>query len=132
MSWEQLEIELNNLSRKIDFIPEMIIGIVRGGIIPARLIATQLEIKNMYGLTVKKIGNERKVTSEILEDISDKKILLMEDMLETGKSLAAAKQYLEKKGAIVKTACLYIMPASEITPDYYLKKIDEAVSFPWE
>jgi hypoxanthine phosphoribosyltransferase len=132
MIWEELEKEIAELSSNINFPPDIIIGITRGGLVPARLISSQLTVKDMYGLTVKKIGNERKVTSTILEDIKGKKILLIEDMLETGKSLLVAKQYLEGKGAIVKTACLYIMPHSEIKPDFYLKEIKELAKFPWE
>jgi len=47
-------------------------------------------------------------------------------------SIEWIEEYLEKKGAIVKTTCFYIMPVSEIQPDFYLKEIKEAVKFPWE
>ncbi len=132
MNWEELDKEITTLSSKINNPPDIIIGIVRGGLVPARLLSSKLNVKTMHALTVKKLGAERKVTSEIAEDLTGKKILLIEDMLETGKSLIVAKQYLETKGAIVKTACLYIMPISEIKPDYYLKEINDAVKFPWE
>lgn len=100
--------------------------------IPARLLATYLDVKKMYCLTVEKQGNERKVTSEITKNLEDKKILLVEDMLETGKSLIVAKNTLKSKGAIVKTACLYTMPISEIEPDYYLRTVNNVELFPWE
>jgi len=132
MTWEELENEIQALASKISYTPDIIIGIVRGGLIPARLLSSSLKIKNMYCLTVKKYDIERKVTSEISEDLIGKKILLVEDMLETGKSLIVAKRYLETKGAIVQTGCLYIMPISEIEPDYYLKIIEEVAKFPWE
>jgi len=86
----------------------------------------------MYALTVKKVGNERKVLSDITEDIAGKNILLVEDMLETGKSLVVAKKYLESKGASVKTACLYTMPQTEIAPDFSLHEVQEVQKFPWE
>ena len=132
MTWKELEKEITTLSYKITTNPDIIIGIVRGGIIPARLLSSKLEVREMYCLTVKKIGNKRKVTSEIVDDLIGKKVLLIEDMLETGKSLTTAKLQLEEKGAIVQTACLYIMPVSEIKPDYYLKKIKDITKFPWE
>lgn len=120
------------LASKIDYTPDIIIGIVRGGLIPARLLSSELKVKDMYALTVKKVGQEREVTIEILEDLSDKKILLVEDMLETGRSLVVAKEYLEKRGANVKTACLYTMPVSELKPDFSLKEVVEVMPFPWE
>jgi hypoxanthine phosphoribosyltransferase len=132
MTWQKLTKEINKLREKITVSPDIIVGIVRGGIIPARLLASTLHVKNMYCLTVKKDGDQRNVVTTITEDLKGKQIVLVEDMLETGKSLIVAKKYLEDKGATVKTACLYIMPISEIRPDYYLKKLSEVVHFPWE
>ena len=132
MTWQTLEEEIKNLLQKIEYAPDIIIGIVRGGVIPARLLSGLLKIKDMYCLTVKKIGEERKVTSEISEDLNGKRILLVEDMLETGKSLITARKYLESKGAQVKTASLYVTPISEVKPDYYLAEVKEVVQFPWD
>jgi len=132
MTWEEFEEEIKNLSSKINYTPDVIVGIVRGGIIPARLLSKNLNVKNMYAIIVKKVNDERKITAEISEDITSKQVLLVEDMLETGRSLIAAKKYLEQKGAIVKTVCLYTMPHSEIKPDFYLKEVEEEINFPWE
>ncbi len=133
MTWQQLEQELQLLTQKLsNFSPDIIVGIVRGGMIPARLLSTYLDIKTVYCLNVQKQNDGRKVTVEITDDVTNKKILLVEDMLETGKSLIVAKEYLENKGAVVKTACLYTMPTSEFKPDYFLKEIDKSVHFPWE
>lgn len=132
MSWEELEKEISDLSSKIREPFDIIVGIVRGGIVPARMLSKRLKVNSMYCLTVKKLGNERKVMNEISEDIRGKNIILIEDMIETGRSLIATKEYLEEKGAFVKTACLYIMPISEIKPDYFLKEVKEVISFPWE
>ena len=97
MTWEEFQTDINNLAVKIEDAPDIIIGVVRGGLIPARLLSSRLKVKDMYSLTIKKLGNERKVTNDILEDLTGKQILLIEDMLETGKSLIIAKQFLEKK-----------------------------------
>jgi len=35
MTWQEFEEELNTLSQKIDFTPDIIVGIVRGGLVPA-------------------------------------------------------------------------------------------------
>ena len=132
MRWDKLRGEVKELAGKIDYTPDSIVGIVRGGLVPAQLLSSELGVKDMYALTMKKVGEERNVTSDILEDISGKKVLLVEDMLETGRSLVVAKEYLEKKGAEVKTACLYTMPMSEIKPDFSLKEVTAVVPFPWE
>ena len=132
MNWDELRADVKALAGRIEYVPDIIVGIVRGGLVPARLLSSELGVKDMYALTVKKVEEERKVANDILENINGKKVLLVEDMLETGKSLIVAKEYLEKKGAEVKTACLYTMPISEIKPDFSLKEITEVVPFPWE
>ncbi|MBI2043944.1 hypothetical protein HYT24_01110 [Candidatus Pacearchaeota archaeon] len=132
MNWEDFESEIKILSQKINYRPDMIIGVVRGGIIPARLLSKYLQVKKMFCLNVQKISGEREIITEIKENLENKNILLVEDMLETGKSLIAVKEYLESKGAKVKTACLYIMPISEIKPDFYIKEINQIEKFPWD
>lgn len=132
MDWITLEKEVDNLSRQIDYKPDIVIGIARGGVVPARLLASRLHVEDMYFLTVKKEGKKRLMRNEITENLSGKNILLVEDMLESGKSLEAAKAYLENKGARVKTACLYTSTTTSVIPDFYIKVERIPVKFPWE
>ena len=132
MDWDSFTKQMKELGDKIDYQPDLIVGITRGGAIPARLLSTYLGIKNMICISIKKIGEERKVVTEVLDDLVDKNILLIEDQLETGRSLEIAKKYLESKGANVKSACLYIMPITEVKPDYFLTEINYVENFPWE
>src|SRR5690242_5307656 len=131
MNWDTLEQEIAKLAKMISTKPDILVGIVKGGIIPARLLAQHLGVDEMYCLTVKKIDQKRIVVTEITTDIKNKQILLVEDILETGRSLVYAKEYLEKKGAIVQTASLYKLPTSEIIPDYFLNEITEVYTLPW-
>lgn len=134
MDWDQFEEKIKILAEKIkaEFQPDMIIGIARGGVVPARLLNRELDVKKMYGISVEEKDKEGKVITDLLIDLEGKKILLVEDMLETGRSLVVAKKYLEEKGAEVKTTCLYTMPQSEIKPDYFLGEVEKAQKFPWE
>ena len=132
MNWSTFQQEIELLSQKIEEKFDMIVGITRGGVVPARILSSLLKVPKMVCLSVEKQGGERKVVTELLDDLSGKTILLVEDMLETGRSLIVAKHYLESKGAQVKTACLYTMPKSDVKPDYFLKEVKKVVEFPWE
>jgi hypothetical protein len=46
--------------------------------------------------------------------------------------MIVAKKHLESKGAQAITAYLYIIPQSELIPDYFLEKVNELPKFPWE
>lgn len=132
MNWNTFELEIKNLSKKIDFTPDYIVWIVRWWLIPARLLSEFLKVKSMFYLNVGKKEGERFVFWDVDYDLDWKSILLVEDMLETGKSLIIAKEWLEKRGSEVKTICLYTMPISECKPDFFLKEISEVIKFPWE
>ncbi|MBP7832612.1 MAG: hypothetical protein KA035_02465 [Candidatus Levybacteria bacterium] len=132
MGWEKFGEEIAKLSKLIDFQPDIVVGVVRGGVIPAGVLADTLNVKDMYFVMIKRDGEKRKLASEIAENITDKNILLVEDSLETGRSLVFASEYLKDKGATVKTACLYTVDATEINPDYSLGKVPSIPLFPWE
>ena len=124
--------DTKRLGELIEYTPDCIIGIARGGVIPAVLLSKQLKVKDMYVLKVRVEGNKRRIMAEVFTDITNKKVLLVEDMLESGKTMIVLKEYLESKGAEVKTACLYIMPHTEIKPEFCLKEISVVENFPWE
>ncbi|MCR4328505.1 MAG: phosphoribosyltransferase family protein [Patescibacteria group bacterium] len=131
MSWDEFDKEMRALAQKIEYIPDIIVGVVRGGLVPARLLSTLLKVPKMRCVTLERAG-ERKILDELQGDFTGKKVLVVEDMIETGKGLVAARKYLESKGASVKTACLYTMPISETTPDYFLREVSEVIKFPWD
>ena len=132
VNWNEFDKEVRILASKIDFHPDFVVGIARGGVIPAAIIARVLQVKDMYVLKIRKEVEERRVMAETVPSPDGAKILLVEDMLETGESLIAGKKYLESKGAEVKTACLYTMPQTHIVPDYSLHEVSEVQKFPWE
>ncbi len=132
MTWDEFDQKMKTLATKVTRKPEAIVAVVRGGLVPARLLARDLHVKDVYAITVRRVGTERKITVDIVEDITGKRVLLVEDMIETGRGLMLAKEHLEAKGALVETACLYIMPTSEIKPDFFLQEVTDVVRFPWE
>ena len=131
MQWNEFDREVRELAKLIDYTPDMLIGIARGGVIPAVLLSKALKVKDFNILKMERVGEGRRITSDVI-DVAGKKILLVEDTLETGRALKAGKEYLEERGAKVKTACLYTMPISEIAPDFSLREVPEVVQFPWQ
>ena len=52
MSWPEFIKEINMLGNNVTNKPDMIVGIVRGGLVPARILASNLGVKEVYCLTV--------------------------------------------------------------------------------
>lgn len=131
MNWLEFDKEVRELGTKIDWKPDAVVGVARGGVIPAAMLGRVLGVKDMFTIKVRRNGEKREIV-ETMPDMNGQKVLLVEDMLETGKSMIVTKEYLESKGAEVKTACLYTMPQTEIVPDFSLRQVQEAQHFPWE
>lgn len=136
MGWSEFEDEIDKLADKIQASNtkyDALVGITRGGVVPARLLVARLAVDDMYCINVRKQDARRVVTTPINEDLTDKHVLLVEDVLESGRSLGAAKEYLEQeKRAHVGTAALYFMDITEVPVDYSLRKVGSPPHFPWE
>ena len=130
MNWDEFENETRKLAKKIDYNPDIVVGIARGGVIPATLLSKLLKVKDMFTLKLEREG-ERRISAFLVSDVANKNILLVEDMIETGRGFIAGKKFLEEKGAQVKTACLYTMATSEVVPDFFLRELPEVPEFPW-
>lgn len=125
------------LSGKIDFKPDMIIGISRGGLVPARIMSDILGIKDVAILGVRfyseigKTGEGPVITQDITMDIKGKKILIVDDVADSGKSLIFARERL-KDAKEVRTATLHYKPGSEYRPDYFVETATAWIVYPWE
>lgn len=136
-TWEDVEKWSVQLSEKIgDYKPDFVIGISRGGWIPAVLLSRLKGGWSLIPIDILRIGEERKVIGLFALDVSiliGKNILLVEDILETGKSFIVARKFLEERGATVKTACYIARDFCYVQPDYVIAtNISCEIIFPWE
>lgn len=141
-TWEQIyELLLNlaNQIRKACFQPDVIVGIARGGWPPARIMSDLLEnpelanVKAEFYLGVAKTKSEPVITQPVSVSVHGKKILVVDDVADTGKSLRLVRSHLKDQGATdVKIATIYYKPWSVVTPDWYERKTSHWIIFPWE
>ena len=141
-SWNQIHKMLINQKEKIrsdNFIPDTIIAITRGGWIPARLLSDLLEVHDLTTIRVEFYSGPSKtrekpiLTQKLSKQIAAKKILLVDDVADSGKSLQIAKNHiLQKHPTVVKIATLYKKPQSKIEPNYYEKIAKHWIIFPWD
>jgi hypoxanthine phosphoribosyltransferase len=140
ISWDAVIKYCEELAEKTrGYEPDIIIGISRGGLVPARVLSDILDIKRVGIIGIvfyKKAGetiDKPEMTQELSMDIKGKKVLLVDDVSDTGKSLRFAKECLENMGpSQVKVAALHYKPGSLIEPDYYIGTTTAWIVYPWE
>jgi hypoxanthine phosphoribosyltransferase len=141
-TWNQIYEMLQCQAQKIktqNYKPDLIVAIARGGVVPARILSDLLEIPSLSFIQIEFYTNINQTLQEptlkqtLTTNVTSKKILLIDDISDTGKSLKLAKTHLQHQGAIeIKTATLYKKPQSVTTPDFYEKQTTDWVVFPWD
>lgn len=141
-TWEKIYSLLLNLAdqiRKAKFKPDIIVGVARGGWPPARIMSDLLEnpeianVKAEFYLSVAETKGEPVITQPVSVSVKGKKVLVVDDVADSGKSLALVGQHLKEQGAKqVKIATIYYKPWSIIKPDWFEKKTSHWIIFPWE
>ena len=108
---------------------EFVVGVSRGGLFPAMVVSTAL----MKPLTVAYIDKGDNVYFDRAEWLKGKRVLLVDDVVRTGKTTSKIKDLLLKTGSLSVTtlAPYYLATARLYVPDYG-SPINEDVSFPWD
>jgi hypothetical protein len=119
--------------------PDIIVGIARGGLVPSRVLADLLETRDFAIITIEYyVGISQTKQEPILKQclhtrLTDKKVLLVDDVSDGGRSLQLAKKHLEEQCAKeIKIATLYCKPGTITKPDYFEKETSRWIVFPWE
>ncbi len=142
MTWDMLGEATRSLSQMVaddGYEPDMILGIARGGLLPAGAIGYALSIKNVYTMNVEFYTgvDERLDVPRILPpapdfiDLSHGKILVVDDVADTGHTLKSVEEFCEGKVGEVRTACIYEKSHSVVKCDYVWKHTDQWINFPW-
>lgn len=137
IDWNEFEDLIDALSKKIisdNFQPDILIAIARGGWVPARYLSDKLSVKKMASIGLTYTDSNRTVIEAYSYpgNLDGKKVLVIEDRLESAKSLKTAKELLFEDAADVRAATLFIRSDSIVKPEYYLSSDDEEIIFPWE
>ncbi len=145
VTWEEIVEWSWGLAKKIKesgYRPDIIVGIARGGLVPARLLCDFLGVENFLSIQSQhwteaaKVSEKALIKFEYVVDLSGMKVLLVDDIVDTGDSMILAKNFIESRWrpAELKTAALqWISPVAKIKPDFYFVEVREWVWFqyPW-
>lgn len=141
-TWESiyhLLLSLASRVRKTNFKPDLLVGVSRGGWIPSRIMSDLLENPRIatvgaeFYTGVAETKGPPIITQPVSVSVSGTRVLVVDDIADTGESLNLVCSHLEELGTNeIRTATIYLKPWSATIPDYYGKKTTSWVVFPWE
>lgn len=142
LTWERFGSASRELAKAVvdsGFEPDLIMSITRGGLLPAGTISYAMGIKNLHIINVEfYTGVGTRLALPVLLppvpaaiDLSAKRVLIVDDVADTGETLRMVRDFCSEHVAETRTAVLYEKSGSVVKCDYVWKRTDEWISFPW-
>ena len=131
--------ELATRVRASGFHPDVVIAIARGGLLLAGAVSYALGTKNCGSINVEfYTGIDERLPEPVLSApmldapaLAGKRVLLVDDVSDSGHTLALVLRLLGETAREVRTATLYTKPRTVHVPDFTWRETDKWIVFPW-
>ncbi len=142
MTWDDLGGGARELASRIaadGYRPDLILGIARGGLLVAGALSYALGVKNSFTMNVEfYTGVDERLPVPMLlppvpdlVDLHDSRMLIADDVADTGQTLALVKGFCAGQVGEVRVAVLYEKPRSIVQCEYVWRRTDRWIDFPW-
>jgi len=146
LTWEDIIHHVAIVAAKIrdsGWKPDTIIAIARGGLVPAMLLSDFLDIKDILTIQLEHWPAPGKVEEEVRlkhglpsVDLSQRNVLIVDDVADTGDTLKFALDYVRNnyRPRTIRTAALHVKKGkTRFIPDYWGVEIDPQlwIVYPW-
>jgi len=145
VTWDQLHRDARALAwRLVERGPYRgIVAITRGGLIPAAIIARELDVRLVESVSVLTYGGERRGTLTDEQAIGEPVVLkppaaagdgegflIVDDLVDTGTTARVVRRLLPR----AHLACIYAKPAGRAGVDTFVTEVsqDTWIMFPWD
>lgn len=138
--YEEFEKDVRGLAKEIrnEFDPEVILAIARGGLTLGHSLAVALNKRNLFTLNSIHYEETKKLDTIDIFNVPDlsnfTKILLVDDIIDTGESIVEIKRELLKRypQLDIKIATVFYKQKALILPEFKIKEAHEWVEFFWD
>lgn len=121
------------------YLPDLVLTVARGGVFLAGGLAYALDCKTLSLVNVEfytGVGTtlDRPVMLAPVPDavdFSDKRVLIADDVADSGRTLALVRDFCAEQAAEVRSAVLYEKPRSLVKCEYVWKRTASWIDFPW-
>ena len=142
LTWEGFGVAQRELAQTIaddGYEPEIIIAVARGGLVAAGALSYALGVQLSDAINVEFYTDVHTTLPDpiLLEpmldvaSISGRKLLVVDDVADSGRTMKLVLEILREQGAEVRSAVLYEKSVSVVKPDYTWRHTDEWIVFPW-
>jgi hypoxanthine phosphoribosyltransferase len=142
LGWQSFGDASRELAQSIaddGFRPDLILAIARGGLFLAAALGYALSVKNLHVMNVEfynGVGSTLDMPVMLppvpqAVDFSQKKVLIADDVADSGKTLELVHGFVCDYVAEARTAVIYEKPSSMIKCDYVWRRTDRWINFPW-
>jgi len=134
VSWEELHRNAKALSwRLIDKGPwKGIVAVTRGGLVPAAIIARELNIRLIDTVCVSSYDHQNQREARVLKGVDGdgEGMLIIDDLVDTGKTAVLVRKMLPK----AHFATIFAKPAGRPLVDTFVTEVsqDTWIHFPWD
>ena len=136
--------QIINQIKKSEYIPDLVIGIIRGGLVPAVCLSHKFNAKLFPLLWQTRDGNQRDMQGlyEAITSKPEQNILIVDDIVDSGITMReinntiemfplAPKQLIPLIGRIKYCSLVYNKTQREFNVDYYGRTIDRDITNEW-
>ena len=119
--------------------PDLVLAVARGGLTVGGALGYALGVKNCAAVSVEYYtGVDARLDVPVFLPpvpdpvvLADLRVLVADDVADTGHTLAAVLDFCSGAVADVRSAVLFHKPRSVVVPDYSWKRTDGWIVFPW-
>jgi len=120
------------------WLPEVVVAVARGGLLPAGAMAYALGVKAMATMNVEFHSTAGLAHPVLLPPLMDlgalagKRVLVVDDVADSGRTLALVLDAVAGlAGTTARSAVIYLKPTSVVQPDFVWRRTSHWITFPW-
>lgn len=137
-SYGELVADTKTIIDALDEEYDAILAVARGGLSFAHLLAQGLNIRTVYSVNIRSYENNIQQAGVTIDSNfyinSNERILIVEDIIDTGNSMIALQGELSRKYPDLRydIAALFYKPTARVKPNYYVHEASSWIDFYWE
>lgn len=142
LTYEGFGIAVRELAQAVvdsGYEPTMVLCVSRGGLAIGGGLAYALDLKQISAVNVEfYTGIGQRLIKPVMipptppsSDLDGQRVLIADDVADTGKTLALVKEYCQGHAIEARVAVLYEKPTTILVPDYVWRHTEKWINFPW-